>query len=311
MKLGVAVLVWGLGRAALAAEPCPPLPTTPLPAIADKPVSGKSLSLSRRAADLLGQELATATGRFAEGSACIDETAGSARRKLVFLLDDLVRREPADFPTRIKLVEALREAASDEPDRCAEDCRALRRRFVTALEQIRDGAYAGCRACVRWLAEHTLAEVLGGVQDAPEVEPFVDSLAHGPPGKLADATRAVLAWLANESRGPNAPGVDDDTAAGPIGPNTQVRIEPQLYSSGSDHPRVTLGKGLKVRGRKGLATWATSLDGPPSAGNVMMCDTRCCHWPFHDPAPHYLQLVDLCFDKALHLVLIRTRQSGM
>jgi hypothetical protein len=228
--------------------------------------------------------------------------------KMLVLRDQLVRREPADFRARAALVEGMRDALrEDDSDRktCRADCVLLRGRFVSALEQIRDGAYGGSRPCTAWLSALDVAQFLGELQAVPEIADFARSLGHGPPGAVADAARAVAAYLA--SAGSEA----KQQASRHLVPRTQVRIDEQSYASGSDHPRVTRDRRRSVRGMSGIDGWVAAGSDRLEKGDVMLCDRRCCHWPFHDRTPHRLQLVDMCFDAELHVTLIRTRRSGM
>lgn len=279
------------------------LSASPLPPVANAPVSRTSLALSKRANKTLAREFANNSGRFAEGRPCITDKTSDSRVRLMVLRDELVREDPADTKTRLALVTDMHDALESDAADCPDGCALLRGRFVSALEQIRDGAYAGCAPCAKWLSEVVVPQFLGTFDDVPEVKRFVDSLSHGPPGPIADTTRAVLAWLSSEHAG--------EPATAPVAvlsTSSRVRIEDQFLDSGGDG-RITLRSAQVVRGPRGIAAWEEKHDDLPGPGDVMLCDQRCCRWPFRDLSPHTRQLVDLCFDSKL--TLIRARRSGM
>jgi hypothetical protein len=319
------LLVLFVSAAARADGPaCPPLPTAPLPPVAAKPASARSLAESRRAVQAIAKEHEARSGRFVDGAQCNPAQLEWEDEKEIALLDELVRREPADFSARAALFDAVGEvifrsldtSAGENEDACrTPTCKALRAQLIAEYERLRDQAWgAGCKACAAWIAGFDAYHAGGKLSTAPEVDRFLASIEQGPPGEPGDGTRAIVAYL-EEEWNPDQKDVDRALAARAtkyLDPATVIVIDDEFYSSGADVPTLSHLKGMRVRGAKGLRKWMDKLEnGLPGTGYVTACDTRCCRWKFEDHSPHHYQIIEMCFDARHHLNLIRTELGGM
>lgn len=227
---------------------------------------------------------------------------------------EAIRVDPSLVEARLGLAALI----AGNYDTMASDCGGAAGRvrlltwLVRTLEELRDAAWdTGCAACVAALSDLRHYEFL---ETSPEVETAAQalflSLAQGPPGRLGDASRAILAAL-----GAQWDSEDDVRAAAwakaaPFLDGGTIRVVEGFNGSGADEPRATSHE-RRVRGPAGLRDWLGKISDFPGAGATMWCAGSCCEMPFIDDHPHKHQMTRLCFDKGLHLRLLATDSSGM
>jgi hypothetical protein len=269
----VPLLVLLAARAA--ADPCPPLDPTSVPPIPRKPASKASLARSNA--------LLKAPDTDCEGYSAL------AR------LREAIRVEPANVDARVELVHAIDEAVRDRPDA------ALAALQATLLVQLRDAAWAGeADAISLFMDPRHRPDAWQG----PAANAFYTSIENGPPGKLGDATRAVLRWLLDD-------GADADVAR--YFDHRPIRIEEGFNGSGADVPEESTSR-KTVKGQLGLKRWRDQLADHgdlPGRGDSTWCSGHCCRMPFIDYHPHMHRVSALCFDAKLHVRLLATESSGM
>ena len=212
-----------------------------------------------------------------------------------------IELDPANIDARQQLAALIRDNASDLAAGCEDEVRRqadlalLGQWLLATLQQLRDaGWYGRCGgACIEALDQFVLrlsAETRASLGIDPAVDLLAESLAHGPRGKTADATRAVLKLMLDDwNHGDGAANNSRFVDGGPI------HIERHTYV-----------------GKKGLGQWMDRLKvGFPGPGAAMWCKGNCCRFPFIDNHPHKYQMTEMCFDSAQHLRSIRTEMSGM
>jgi hypothetical protein len=269
----------GIGLAARGDEPppCAPLTEDPLPPVALRPASKQTLAQSRRAAAEV----------IPDGDDCfVEKTLAKLRRA--------VRIEPANAPARIELADRLLSAVDREE--------SLRGELIATLTALRDGSWAGCEACVGYLAD---SRKLWDVFERDDGKALGKSLQGGPPGPLGDATRAILDALDGQSDGTDSEG--RWRAAARYLDGQPIRIADGFNGSGADVPEHSANTRTVV-GHRGLSRWLERFDGigAPGRGETMWCSRPCCAMPFFDRSPHMLRYSRLCFDARLHLRRLET-----
>lgn len=270
-----ALLLVLLVAAPVAAEPLPACPTVGavvVPPWKRQPDSASSLRASKRRAELPLEERC----QLEEGD------ANSELRALALL--EALRIEPANLDVRLALADTLGRYLREDTVPAARRP-AVAAAYAATLASLRDGAWDGCAPCVRHFVDLRFP-----VDDAPVVA-VLASVAGGPPGPLAAATRKLVAGLAARWNGE----------------------EPAAWAAAQTlfAPRAR----LRVDGRsyRDVDAWFEKLgdSGFPSPGGVMLCSGRCCRYPLIDDRPHKLQLTEVCFDGAMRVLSLRTADTGM